>query len=140
MLKKIVLISVFTMLAGCVTTQLADSQSHPVPKENVLAYQIELSGDHGVITVKRDSGMLGAACRIGFYIDGALVARVDTSEIARFNVTAGEHLIGLGPGGAGICGNTSLREQSVILKPNEIRRFRISTDMSSGITLAPTSQ
>ena len=137
-----ILIPVFSVmvLSGCVTTALPDAESVQVRSEHILAYGTLPSGPYGEIIVKRDSGMIGSACRIGFYVDGTLAGRIDTSEIAKFNVPVGERLIGIGPGASGLCSNTALREQSVIIKENEIRRYRISTDLASGIALTPSSR
>lgn len=139
MLKLLASIAMCVMVAGCASTALSDSESTPTGSGNLLAYQSKLSSNSGVVVVKRDSGMLGAACRIGFYIDGQLAGRIDTSEIAQFHVPAGERLVGIGPGGAGLCSNLALREQSVNLEAGKTRRFRISTD-ASGVALTPTSQ
>lgn len=127
------------VLSGCTTTPLLDSQSSPVEDKQLFAYQTEPSGEYGLISVKRDGGIFGSGCRLGVYIDGTLAARVGSSEIARFKVPVGERLIGVGPGGAGLCSMISLREQSILVKNKETKKFRISADMNSGAALTPTS-
>lgn len=139
MRKILMVLGVLVPLAGCVTTVVPDSDTRDVAASNLFGYQEIPVAPYGVITVKRDSGVLGSACLVGFYMDGKIAAKLDTSELARFNASAGEHLIGIAPASGGLCGNYVLREQSVVIRQGETRRYRISTNMNTGPALTPTS-
>ncbi|GAC1464049.1 MAG: hypothetical protein NVSMB70_10180 [Chamaesiphon sp.] len=140
MLKIIGIVGFVAVMGGCATSSIPDSQSRQVEAKHLLAFQDVPTGEYGVIQVKRDSGMMGSACRTGIYIDGKLSARLDASEIARFNVSVGDHLIGIGSvgAGAGLCIIT-LKEQTVIVKDKATQRYRVFLDLN-GLYLTPTSQ
>lgn len=129
-------------LAGCSTSQVSADTAKPVPADRVLAFSKKPSGPHGTVIVTRDTGFVGGACYVGVLVDGKFSARIDTGEVVRLYVPAGEHLIGLSGDerSGGTCGWGSLRkEQSTIVQDGSIKKFRIGGDTQVGLDIRPTS-
>ncbi|MDI2589878.1 hypothetical protein POF45_00325 [Pseudomonas sp. 681] len=128
-------------LAGCSTSPVPLSQAKLVPKERVFATQAQPAVPFGTIVVARDTGTLGGGCYLAIYLDGDVAARIDTGEVVRFKVPAGDHLIGMGidKQGGGLCSFTDmLKEQSAPVKSGQVRLFRVSGDQA-GFDIRPSS-
>ncbi|MBX8534520.1 hypothetical protein K5D33_07255 [Pseudomonas cichorii] len=141
-MKAVFLGLAVVMLAGCSTSQVSADKAKPVPVDRVLAFSKKPSGPHGTVIVTRDTGFVGGACYVGVLIDGKFSARIDTGEVVRLYVPAGEHLIGLSGDehSGGTCGWGSLRkEQSTIVQDGSVKKFRIGGDTQAGLDIRPTS-
>ena len=127
-------------LAGCATQAPKQSQIKPVPADRVLAYQSAGDGDATII-VTRDVGFTGGGCFAGLYLDGTLVAKLDTGERASLYVPSGRHVIGTWNVGKALCGyreGKDRRETDATLKPGETRKFRILIG-NAGVEITPTT-
>lgn len=91
--------------------------------------------------VTRDKGFAGGGCYAGLYLDGVLVAKMDTGERADLYVPSGRHIIGTWSVGKALCGyreGTDRRETDATLKPGETRKYRILID-AAGISINPST-
>ena len=82
MRRAIILCSAVLLLlidAGCSTTPIASHQAEPVPEERQFLYQYG-AADAARVLVKRDTGIMGAACSTRVYLDGKLAAYLDPGE------------------------------------------------------------
>lgn len=127
-------------LVGCATQAPKQSQIKSVPADRALAYQSADDGDATII-VTRDVGLAGSGCFAGLYLDGALVAKLDTGERASLYVPSGRHVIGTWNVGKALCGyreGKDRRETDATLKPGETRKFRILIG-NAGVEITPTT-
>lgn len=94
------------MATGCMTTTAISARDGtPVPKERLLAYQEPDSKRTIPIAVTRDTGLLGGACNLEFWIDDTKVAIFDTGEVATFYIEPNEHIfeVNWDQQGKGLC-------------------------------------
>lgn len=142
MKKLIALMLTSFILGGCATTAVPLNVAKPVPSDRI-AY-INPQNTDGKLVVVRDVGMLGGACYLGFFIDGKYAATFDTGERATFNISSGEHIVGIGNSQLtnGLCaiGMLSLREVSTIVKPGDMKFFRLVVRPGDGVTIEPSTQ
>ena len=130
------------LLSGCTTSPVPDSKAKAVPSDRVYFHNQNVP-NAGVIAVTRDSGFTGTVCYFGLYIDGVLAAKFDTGERATFNLSPGEHIIGTGnPGGSGVCviETESRKEMLIVVRENEIKKYRIIIRPGVGADIQPTTQ
>lgn len=124
-------------LAGCASVPTAPEAAKPAPSARVFAGQ---GAGEAVVTVVRDSGVVGAACYFGVYLDGKLAARLDVGERVRFNVAPGEVLLGVSrdPQGSGGCSTQMdpvYRTVETLLKPGQEKTFRLALSLEGGPNL-----
>jgi hypothetical protein len=75
------------------------------------------------------------------YLDGKLVAKMDTGERVALHVPSGHHIIGTWNVGKAFCGyreGKDRRETNADLKPTETRKYRILIG-SAGVEIEPTT-
>lgn len=130
---KIIIIGIVALIvSGCATSPPSLSDVRQVPRDRLLAYQDKTEKTTASITVIRDSGFIGGGCFYALSIDGRLAARLDTAEMAKFYVEPGELLLksSSDPEGKGLCGAfpDEFTQRETILRPNEIKTFRLSID------------
>lgn len=141
-MKIVIMAALALALSACATKPIAMADAVPVPNDRLLAYQGQVAGEQGTVITIRDAGFTGGGCNMAVYIDGTLAARIGAGEVASFNVTAGDHIIGTGPTGRGTCAWASDRlrkETPVNLRNGEKKRFRISINPNSGPAIEPTA-
>ena len=128
-------------VAGCQTQPPKESQIKPPSPDRLLAYQQPTDGD-ATIVVTRDVGFSGSACLGAVFIDGQVVAKLDTGERAIFHVPSGNRVLGTWNTGSGLCGyreGKDRKEVSVDLHPGDVRKFRITINPNSGVELNATT-
>lgn len=138
--EKAFIVLTVLALTGCATQAPMQNQIKPVPADRALAFQSQGDGDATII-VTRDVGLMGGGCFAGVYVDGALVAKMDTGERANLYVPSGRHIIGTWSVGKALCGyreGKDRRETDATLKPGETRKYRILIG-NSGVEIAPTT-
>lgn len=136
-------LAVASVLAGCSTTPVPFDQANPIPSERVLAFGAKPPAPYGTIEVERDTGFVAGGCFVAIHVDGKPAARIDTGEVAKLYVPAGDHLIGMGADqqGKGICDwGGSLKEQAANIKDGQVRRFRIGGESNSGLDIRESSR
>jgi hypothetical protein len=140
-MKTILLALVIIGLAGCTTTPTPSETAKLVPKERV---QWVSKGD-STITITRDRGWFaGGGCFVTVLVDGKSVARIDTGETVSIKVDEGRHILAItgDQEGKGLCGfqiGQPIKENATDIKPNEMQKFRITGDTSSGLDLRPSN-
>ncbi|MBV4469360.1 hypothetical protein KVG87_09550 [Pseudomonas sp. SWRI31] len=135
-MKLVMSMSMATLLVGCASSAIPISQTEPVPRDELYAFQTKPAGESGKITVIRDSGMVGSGCDIVVYVDGRKVAKVGTGQRASFYLPPGNPSIGAGLAGSGLCGGAAIRTISANVKSGKESLYRISGDMS-GFFIGP---
>jgi len=144
LLKLIILFSI-TSLVGCSTTPVKFTDSKPVSNERVYdAYSIysQPNKSGSKVVVVRDSGAMGSAGSASLFVNGEIVARLDTSESIVLHVPLGDNLFGIAPGTklSFESDNTELIEQALQVSPNKTYYYRVTIDASKGLILQRTSQ
>lgn len=117
------------IVSGCANQPTNFHSGSQVPGDRVFFH--DTTGT-STLQVSRDSGYIGMAIPITFYIDGVALATFRQGETAEFKVPAGEHIIGVT--GAG---NTPA-ERPLVTKPGSTTRLRITAVMT-GIDVMPTA-
>lgn len=139
-MKRILIALAALAIVGCATQAPKQSQIKTVPSDRAMAFQSPSDGDATII-VTRDVGFAGSGCFAGLYLDGALVAKLDTGERASLYVPSGRHVIGTWNVGKALCGyreGKDRRETDATLKPGETRKFRILIG-NAGVEITPTT-
>jgi len=130
-------IAMTLLVAGCATQPVSDAEAVFVPSSRYLTHQfIHPRQGAGPLLVKRDRGIMGAACDIRVYLDGVPAVDLATSEKALLYVPVGEHV--LGAVATGICaGGTA--EASVVVTADRTRSFRVGSGQSGDLAIRPTA-
>ncbi|MGR7688994.1 hypothetical protein ACU6XV_13560 [Klebsiella aerogenes] len=137
-MKKIFLVLAMVGLSGCATSAVTPEKAKLVPDNRVFAYQKPI--EHGAeLTVIRDSGMLGAGCFYGFYINKQRVASLDTGEKVSFNLPAGEYILGFKGEGKVCIADDFLNERELSIKDGQHKGVRLSADPSGSMDIRPIS-
>ena len=143
-LKLLVLTSIISIV-GCSTTPVKYSDSKAVANERVYAAYSKYSQPHqsgSKVIVVRDSGAMGSAGSASLFVNGEIVARLNTSESIVLNVGLGDNLFGIAPGTklSFEADNTELIEQALQVSPNKTYYYRVTIDVDKGLILQRTSQ
>lgn len=119
-------------LTACATHPVATSEAREVP---ALQFGEPRSGA-SVLIVKRDRGLMGAACKVGVYVDGTHVGQLGTSQKLVLYLPPGAHMIGARNGA--LCGG-ALAEASVSLSAGSPLIYRIAIGDAGAVFLQPTA-
>lgn len=90
----------------------------------------------GTLVVKRDSGLMGAACSASVYVDGVLIGALRPSRKLTIYLPPGEHLVAARNGS--LCGG-AVSEGSFVLARAQLRTYRIAILDAGGIAIQPTA-
>ncbi len=130
-MKQLFIAALAMASVACATTPTPRSQATPVPANRLMGFQAP-EADSGNLIVTRDQGYLGSGCFYALSINGALAARMDVGESARFFVPPGELLLRVGrdPQGRSLCGvgQDDWTQRESFVKPGETKYFRLSID------------
>ena len=103
------------------------------PADRVIAFQSPSLKATSELIIVRDTGLAAGGCYYGVMIDQTLSARLDVAEKASFYVAPGarELRIVRDPHGQGLChvGDDNV-VKTVIIKPNEVQKYRLTLDLS----------
>lgn len=130
-MKKLLITATIALLAGCANQPVSFSEAQPVPENRIYAFQ---APDESTIFVTRDSGLLGAALNINFYIDGVLAAKFSSGESASFGMDRGSHILGV----KADIGGGMLSEREIIIKSGDKPHQRIVV-MMGHVDIMPTT-
>lgn len=119
-----------TFIAACATSPAQNSR--PVP---AFAFT-ELKAGYGSATIKRDSGFMGAACKVRVFANGTAVGELGPSEQLTICHPPGDHVFGANA--AGICGGGTA-ESGVALKSDDQKRLRIASGQAGDLSIQPTA-
>lgn len=138
------IVAVAFALGACTTTSaVSPGQAVAVPADRVFLKSKPEAEGAGAVVVTRDTGFIGAGCRLGLFVNGDLAVSFEPGETARIALAPGEYLVGAGfPKGAGLCAMHAgePREISIILAAGNVRYYRIGVRNGDGPMIEPTSQ
>ncbi|MGN5354323.1 hypothetical protein ACQ4P5_20180 [Ralstonia sp. L16] len=138
------ILAVSFALGACTTTSaVSPGEAAAVPADRVFLKTKPEAEGTGAVVVTRDTGFIGAGCRLGLFVNGDLAASFEPGETLRMSLAPGEYLVGAGfPKGAGLCALHSgePRELSIVLAAGNVRYYRIGVRAGDGPMIEPTSQ
>lgn len=123
--------------AGCATSTPNHNELRVVPQSHIYFVSPSRSAtETAQIIVTRDSGALGSANFLHFYIDGQKAVSLNTAETVELTVPKGEHIFGVKPTDPfGLASTFSIDQD---LKPGRVYRYRLShTPNGSRISREP---
>lgn len=126
-------------LAGCSSYQADPDKVTAVPGERLLAYQTPVSGG-GEVVVNRDLGLMGGGCYVAVLVDRKIAARIAVGEEARFQVPAGNRILGISADTQDdtLCGKGRLnREVAVRVEAGGSTDLRIVSQNQGGFDIRP---
>lgn len=118
------------LLAGCSSNAITVQQAKQAPKDKVYAFQTQLAGAYGTITVLRDGGINASACDFVVYVDGKKAAKLGSGQKATFYVKPGSLNLGVGLAGTGLCMGQAIRTMAAEAAVDREVIFRVSSDMA----------
>lgn len=142
-MKRFALFCLIPVLAAaCATSPVALIDAKPVPADRVFAYSQLIDGPSGHLVLVRDQGAFGAACPMAVYVDGQIAAHFRTSETLTLYLPAGQHVIGAGPSGGGMCSWTNeaahRREIALAVQAGTQAKMRLSITQQGLYQITPT--
>lgn len=132
-----------SLLAGCSSTPVDPARAAQVPQSRTYALQERVPGG-ATIVISRDNGFWASGgCLATILIDGKKAARIDTGEVARFQVSPGRHIVGIGgdEDGSGLCAmqiGQPVKETAASVVAGEVQKYRIS-GTQNGTDIRPSS-
>lgn len=130
MIKILFAVAAIVTLSAC-STKPATSTGTLTPTLYSTA-----TTDSGLITVTRDSGIVGAACAAKLSIDNKVVANLKPSDSVKLNVPSGRHILSFDTRG-GLCPSVSDAVE-VTLNKGDDKKYRIRADTNGNFQLLPT--
>jgi hypothetical protein len=132
-MKKLSLVLFILALSGCST--------EPVLPQNAKAVytpvEFQQKPNTTEIKIVRDKGFVAGGCAITSYINGLRLAELETGEMVKAYLPAGEVIIGAGFAGKGLCSGAPKKEREFVIKANVPRILRIFTDQSGNVDILP---
>lgn len=142
-MHKITTVIAFSgLIAGCSSQPIDPALAKPVPRERLYSHQAQTEAGAKLV-ITRDSGYWASGgCIAQVLIDGKKAARMDTGEVATFEVKPGRHFIGIDGDdeGGGLCAmqiGQQLKEITTEISAGEVQRFRITGQ--NGVDIRPSS-
>ena len=119
-----------TLIIGC-STKPATSYT---PIKPIL--QATNGENDAKIVVRRDTGFMGAGCRVDTYLDGTKYGSLKAGQSLTIATTSGEHIASAKFVGA-LCPDR-LSEVEINLDKNQIKYYRLAFDASGSFSIMPT--
>lgn len=124
-------------LAGCSSYQADPDQITDIPAERLRAYQTPVQGG-GEVVVTRDLGLMGGGCYVAVLVDRQVAARIAVGEQGRFQVPAGNRVVGIATDSEDktLCGKGRLnREVAVKVEAGGVANLRIVSQNRGGFDI-----
>ena len=135
---KLLIFILMLSLNSCATSPIATTDARLVSASSILSYEYtKYDGAKPQITIVRDTGITGSLCSIRIFVNGTSTADIDPSEKVELYLEEGEHILSIKYNG--ICGDGQLNETVVNLEKDAMKKYRISSGLSSGIQILPTA-
>ncbi|PZP58026.1 MAG: hypothetical protein DI597_20240 [Pseudoxanthomonas spadix] len=142
-MKRYVLLCLTTVLAGCATHPVDLKDAKPVTADRIFAFKEGDQAATGKVIVVRDLGATGSLCPMAFYVDATLAAQLYRGEVVSLQVPAGDHILGAGPAGKGMCSWNNeaahRRELSVTITASGTSKIRLGMNQGGVIEITPTA-
>ncbi|WP_279047196.1 hypothetical protein [Cedecea davisae] len=132
-MKKIALFTFVLVLAGCSTEPVLPENAKVVNAS--AAFQQKPNTTE--VKIVRDKGFVAGGCAITTYINGQRLAELETGEMVKAYLPAGEVIIGAGFAGKGLCSGAPKKEREFVIKADVPRTLRIFTDQSGNVDILP---
>jgi len=133
----VIVLGLTLAISACATHPVSNAEATHVPNERLLSLQFLRPAAGTVeVTVKRDSGVFGAACSSRIFVNGTPVADLDTSEKVVLHLPEGEHILSAWPNG--MCGG-GMSEVNVVVRPGKQLNFRVGYGSSGDFAIHPTA-
>lgn len=131
-MKSILALALASALAACASSPVPLSEVRPAPSDRV--FYSAPSNATATLIVIRDKRPMQASPTRDIFLDGALVGKLDASEMATFKVAPGEHLIGARQ--PSWVGGNAVHTVAVIAEPGKTYYFRTGTMQDESATFA----
>lgn len=131
-MRTAMLLATSLLLVSCSTQPVSNAAAKAVPTTKWATPQ----PGYATLVVKRDSGMMGAACKAAVYIDGDNVGSVGPSDKVTLYLPPGEHIVGARNGS--LCGG-AVSEATVPLAAGAQKNYRIAIGDMGAIQIQPTA-
>jgi hypothetical protein len=126
-------------LAACATQPVPDFETMPVPVKRILNQVYLNPGPRsGQVSVKRDSGLRGAACSIRVLIDAQPVVDLRRAEKIILHLPAGDHVLSA-TGTTGLCSGAGVPEVRATVREGDEITFRVGHGMNGDLTISQTA-
>jgi hypothetical protein len=120
--KSVFLALAIAACAGCATQPVSDSNASLVPGKRIVdSTYLEAKPGTGQVTLKRDSGIIGAACSVRLFVDAKPIADIRTSEKVVLHLPPAEYVFSAEPH----CGG-GMREIHGTVRSGEAIAFRVA--------------
>ncbi|WP_394207395.1 hypothetical protein [Pseudomonas putida] len=140
--KIMTVIACSVLIASCSSEPIDPARAKSVPHERLYSHQAQIKAGAKLV-ITRDSGYWASGgCIAKVLIDGKKAARMDTGEVATFEVQPGRHFVGIDGDdeGGGLCAmqiGQQLKEITTEVSVGEVQRFRITGQ--NGLDIRPSS-
>lgn len=127
------------VLAGCSSYQADPEKITDIPSERLRAFQEPVQGG-GEVVVTRDLGLMGGGCYVAVLVDRKVAARIAVGERGRFQVPAGNRIVGIAADSEDetLCGKGRLnREVAVKVEAGGVANLRIVSQNRGGFDILP---
>lgn len=127
------------VLAGCSSYQADPEKITDIPSERLRAWQEPVQGG-GEVVVTRDLGLMGGGCYVAVLVDRKVAARIAVGERGRFQVPAGNRIVGIAADSEDetLCGKGRLnREVLVKVEAGGVTNLRIVSQNRGGFDILP---
>ncbi len=127
------------VLAGCSSYQADPEKITDIPSERLRAWQEPVQGG-GEVVVTRDLGLMGGGCYVAVLVDRKVAARIGVGERGRFQVPAGNRIVGIAADSEDktLCGKGRLnREVLVKVEAGGVTNLRIVSQNRGGFDILP---
>ena len=126
-------------LAACASTPVPTDETAPVPADRIVdSRYLAAAPGTGEVSIKRDGGILGAACAIHVAIDGKVTVALRRSERIVLHLPAGSHIIGASGGGLCGLGNGEPEAKADVVEDGRIG-YRVGHSSTGDFAIFPTS-
>ena len=123
MIRKVITVLLGISATACATHPISNADAVAVPGDRVLDSQFsQPAAGTGKVTVKRDSGVGGAACTSRIFLNAKPVADLKPAEKVVMYVPAGDHILSAWPNG--MCGGGMTEVRAAVKAGAEIN-FRV---------------
>ncbi|MEX6507445.1 hypothetical protein [Jiella sp. M17.18] len=125
------------LLGACATSPISDSEATPAAStSSELAKYATAKPGTATVIVKRDAGLMGAACASRLFVDGSVVADLWPGEAVTLHLPVTSTILSVKP--EGVCGGGTY-ETTVTPNPSKESKFRVGYGTNGDFFIVPTA-